>query len=107
MRDKPAGETARPVLDLVEESGLDTGWKKDLTGGPHPSMTQGRGTRLSVEEERGKMLAREGKLGRGLLRAGPRGKTGERFWAFGPISREREEEKNKYFSNFIFRPLLN
>jgi len=23
-----------------------------------------------------------------------------KIWAFGPISREREEEKNKYFSNF-------
>jgi len=30
-----------------------------------------------------------------------------KIWAFGPISREREEEKNKYFSNFIFKPLLN
>jgi len=46
----------------------------------------GRGCRLGQrEEERG-----EGEV-----------------WAFGPISRDREEEKNKYFSNFIFRALLN
>jgi len=76
-----------------------------------------------VVEERGEAwrtaagLLRPGGLGaeRGGKRVGRGCRLGQReeereegeVWAFGPISREREEEKNKYFSNFIFRPLLN
>ena len=53
MRSKPTGETARPVLDLVVESGLDTGWKKDLTGGPHLSATQVAGPACQRPQRRG------------------------------------------------------
>ena len=94
MRGKPARETARPVLDLVVESGLDTGWKKDLTGGPHLSVTQGRGTRLSVEEERGKRLRGRGSWAAACCARWAEGKdTGGRFWAFGRISKEREGKR--------------
>ena len=78
---------ARGRCDTVE-SNAGTRWKEDLTGGPHLSMTQGRGTCLSVEEVRGRDAGCEGKnWATAPARAGPRGRTGGRLWAFGPISR--------------------
>jgi len=54
MRNTPSTGITRCRLDLLEESGAATRWKKDVNYEPHPSVTQGRGTRLSVEEERGR-----------------------------------------------------
>jgi len=74
---------------------LGYGWKMVLTGGPHPSVTQGRGTRLSVEEERGRVAGRgEEKLGRGSCARWAEGKDwGRGFGPSGQFSRERELSK--------------
>jgi hypothetical protein len=70
----------------------DSGTRDPLVGGRREGENAGAG----------------GEAGPRLAARWAEGKNrGERFWAFGPISTEREEEKNKYFSNFIFRPLLN
>ena len=50
-------------------------------------------------KKRGGMLAWEGKLGRGCRLGQREEERGEgKVWAFGPISREREEEKINTFS---------
>ena len=58
LRGKPTRGTRATGARLRVESSLDTRWKKVLTGGPHLSVTQGRGTRSSLEEEREGVLAR-------------------------------------------------
>ena len=60
MRNTPSTGITRCRLDLLEESGAATRWKKVLTGGPHLSATQERGTRLAVKEERGRWRSAAG-----------------------------------------------
>ena len=80
------------------ESGLDTRWEEDLTGGPHLSMTLGHGTRLSMERREGRVLVREGKLGRGSQRTLGRGKDRGRVES-GPLD---QNERGEFFSLFLF-----
>ena len=105
MRNTPSTGNPRGGFDLTVESGSITRWKKALTSGSDLAVTQGRGTCLSVEGERGRDAGAGGGNWAAACCAGwAEGKTGEgKIWAFGPISREREEEKSKFLFFYLFK----